>query len=287
MTATNLTLVLLAALLHAVWNLAAKNARGDARVFVWLYFTGSALLCLPFGIVQLAALDRPLGWEFVLAPTLSALLHIAYSMLLQTGYRHADLGVVYPVARGVGPLLSVTFAVVVLGEHPGHMALFGGLLIVTGILVVTGKQLFQRSSGLGAGLFYGVATGVAIAGYTLWDYFSVARLEIPPVVYFGAGTMAQSLLLLPWAVRRRGLIRPTWSSDRREILTVAVLSPLAYVLVLFAMQTTSVALVAPVRESSIVIGALMAWWLFREPDPLRRILGATVVLAGIALVAVS
>ena len=72
----------------------------------------------------------------------------------------------------------------------------------------------------------------------------------------------------------------------REIAVVAVLSPLAYVLVLEAMRTAPVSLVAPARESSIVVGSLLAWWLFKEPDPLRRLLGAVIVLGGIALIAV-
>src|SRR5699024_12548138 len=83
--------------------------------------------------------------------------------------------------------------------------------------------------------------------------------------------------------RRRDQLAPTWRRDKRQVVAVAVLSPLAYILVRCALTPTSVALVAPVGESSIVIGALLSWWLFRERDPLRRILGAVIVAAGIAL----
>src|SRR5699024_11284366 len=85
--------------------------------------------------------------------------------------------------------------------------------------------------------------------------------------------------------RHRGSLRPVARAHWREILLVAALSPLAYVLVLEAMRTAPVSLVAPVRESSIVVGSLLAWWMFREPDPRRRILGAVIVLAGIVLIA--
>jgi len=92
-------------------------------------------------------------------------------------------------------------------------------------------------------------------------------------------------LLTPGALRRRvrwsATIRPNW----RKIGVVAVLSPAAYILVLIAMQTTPVAVVAPVRESSIVVGSLLAWWLYREANPGRRVLGALIVLGGIALIA--
>lgn len=287
MTTTALVTVLLAALFHALWNLAAKNSRGDSTIFVWSYFTLGAVLALPVGIVQLLREADAPGWELLLAPAVSALFHIAYSMLLQTGYKHADLGVVYPVARGVGPLLAVTIAVVFLGENVASTALAGGMVIIMGILVVTGRRLFRSSSGVGTGLFYGVAMGVAISAYTLWDDFSVTELGILPVVHFGLSAAVQSLVMLPWVVRKRMLFRQTVSEDRREIAIVAVLSTAAYILVLYALQTTSVALVAPLRESSIVIGALLAWWLFKEPDPVRRITGALVVAVGIVMVAVS
>ncbi|MFT0848035.1 DMT family transporter [Actinomycetaceae bacterium L2_0104] len=286
MTTTSLVIVLAAALFHALWNLAAKRAQGDSTIFVWMYFSGSALLCLPPGIWQLSQSDSSFGFQLLVAPVVSALLHIAYSMTLQTGYKQADLGIVYPVARGTGPLLSVLAAVAIFGERPAPLALVGGLIIIAGIVVVTGKDLLRGGSGRGAGLAYGVATGVAIAAYTLWDNHSVTDLGMPPIIYFGLSCLAQSLLMLPWVIHRRNLFIPTWRSDRREVIIVAVLSPLAYIMVLFAMTTTSVALVAPVRESSIVIGSLLAWWLFKEPDPLRRILGSVVVAIGIALVAV-
>ncbi|HJB10656.1 MAG TPA: DMT family transporter [Candidatus Brachybacterium merdavium] len=283
MTATALVTVLAAAVFHALWNTAAKSTQGDSTVFVWMYFTGGALLCAPLVVIQMLREDHAYGWELLLAPAVTAGFHIAYSLLLQTGYRRADMGVVYPVARGTGPLLAVTVAVLALGERLEPLALLGGVAIVAGILVVTGRSLFRRASSLATGLFYGVATGVAIAAYTLWDDFSVNALGITPIVYFGLASTAQSLLMLPWVLRRRDQLAPTWAMDKRQVIVVAVLSPLAYILVLYALTTTSVALVAPIRESSIVIGALLSWWLFRERDPLRRILGAVIVAAGIAL----
>ncbi|WP_022871774.1 DMT family transporter [Nesterenkonia alba] len=285
MSTAALTMVLTAAVLHALWNLAAKGVRGDPVVFVWLYFTAKACLLLPLALVQIIIQNHSFGWELLYAPVVTAILHIAYSVLLQVGYRQADLGIVYPIARGTGPLLAVLAAVALLGERPSSVALTGGIIIIGGILVVTGARLFRRTSGLSTGLFYGLATGTAIAGYTLWDDLSVTTLAIPPLIYYGLGCVAQSLVMLPWVVHRRAQLALTLRTNRRQVAAVAVLSPAAYLLVLYALQTTSVALVAPVRESSIVIGSLMAWWLFREPDPVRRILGAGVVAIGIGLVA--
>lgn len=287
MSPATLGLVLAAAVFHAVWNLAAKASRGDTTVFVWMYYSLGCLISLPLGVILMIRSNAAYGWELLIACLVTALLHIGYAMLLQTGYRKAELGVVYPVARGVGPMLTILVAVVLLGERPEPIALVGGLVILGGILVVTGRSLFQRTAGLATGLYYGAVTGAAIAAYTLWDNFAVSTLSIEPVLYFGLSGAAQSLLMLPWVLRRRSQIRPTWRTDRRQAVIVAVLSPLAYILVLYAMTTTSVALVAAVRESSIIIGALLAWWLFGEQDPVRRVLGAVVVACGIGLIAVS
>ncbi|MGO1590889.1 MAG: DMT family transporter [Ancrocorticia sp.] len=286
MSIGSLALVLAAAVCHAVWNMAAKNSSGQPTVFVWMYFTLAGLLCTPLGLIVGNGAGHLLTPQLLFAATISGIIHIAYSMTLQTGYSKADLGVVYPVARGTGPLITVVVAVTVLGDRPAPLALAGGIAIIGGILVVTGADLF-RGGNPRVGLAYGLATGVAIAGYTLWDDYSVAELGNPPILYYGLACIAQSLLMAPGVIRRRNDVRETWRRDRREVLIAGTLSPAAYVTVLFVMQTTSVALVAPVRESSIVIGALLAWWVYKEPDPLRRIVGAGVVATGIALIAVA
>lgn len=282
-----LALVLVAALCHAVWNLAAKRVRTDGYAFVWSYDLGSVLLWAPLAIISLVQSGIGFSPALLLAPLVSGVLHIAYQLTLQTGYARADLGVVYPVARGVGPVLSMVVAILVLGERPGWAAALGALVVVGGIVVVaTGRSAAGRH-GLRAGVAWGAATGLAIAAYTLWDSYSVATLELPPVLYFVTSCLWQVVLMTPTLLRRhRASLPPVLHLHWREIVLVAVLSPLAYILVLEAMRTAPVSLVAPARESSIVVGSLLAWWLFKEPDPLRRMLGAAIVLAGIVLIAV-
>src|SRR5699024_5321337 len=105
-----LGLVIAAAVFHAVWNIAAKRHDGDdadAVVFVWCYVVTSAVLCVPLALIELGASGWPVGWHLVVGPLVAAVLHIAYSLILQRGYSRAELGIVYPVARGVGPLLTM------------------------------------------------------------------------------------------------------------------------------------------------------------------------------------
>ena len=135
------------------------------------------------------------------------------------------------------------------------------------------------------GVKWGSLTGVTIATYTLWDAHAMTGLALPPLPYFALGTFWQAALMVPGLRGRRAELTLVVRLHWRESLCVAVLSPLAYVLVLQALTTTSVAVVAPARESSVVVGSLLAWRLFHEPAPLRKFAGATIVLAGIVLIA--
>ena len=284
-----LGLVLAAAVFHAVWNIAAKRHQGDdadSLVFVWCYMVTSAVLCVPLALIQLGVDGRPLTWRLLVGPLVAAVLHIAYSLVLQRGYSRAELGIVYPVARGVGPLLTIVVALLVLGERPGWQAVAGGCVVLAGIVVVAARRPGAgRPGSTHAGVLYGALTGVVIASYTLWDNHAVVAWGLAPLTYFAATVLGQSILLAPGALRRADRIRPVLRRNRREVVIIGVLSPLAYILVLTAMQTVPVAIVAPLRESSIVIGSLLAWWLFKEAHPRRRLAGAAVVLAGIGLIA--
>ena len=126
----------------------------------------------------------------------------------------------------------------------------------------------------------GVLTGAAVAACTLWDDHAVTALAVPPLPHVAGGLLVQLVLLTPRVPARRAAVVPVLRTDARAVVVVSVLSPPAHVLVLEAMRTTPVSLVAPVRESSVVVGALLSWLVLREPHPGRRLPGAGVVLAG-------
>lgn len=279
-----IAIVLIAALAHVTWNLVSTRKRGDTVVFVTAYTTLSALLCLPFAIDALASGAQPVTWVLLPATAVSALLHATYSLTLQAGYDRADLGVVYPVARGLGPLLTMLIAVVLLGERPSPLAAVGGLVVLGGVAVVTGNPLRGFGPRSRSGLIWGALTGATIAGYTVWDAYAIVDLGLVPVAYYSGTLLIQVLLLLPSVAGRHGRIRECVRLDAVPILAVAVLSPLAYILVLIALQSAPVTLVAPLREVSIVIGSLLAWRLFDQGHHARRVVGAIVVLVGIVAI---
>ncbi|KFU78206.1 EamA-like transporter family protein [Amycolatopsis lurida] len=292
MNATALSFVVIAAVIHAGWNLAAKRIRRGGARFVWAYYSLSAILLVPVMAVSLAVEPQRPQWTWLFAAVVTAVFHVTYGVVLQRGYAVGDLSVVYPVARGTGPLISVLAAVVLLGERPGVLGLLGAFLVVAGVLVIgTGRAPAHADAAdrvaRRKGLVYGLLTGLTIAAYTLWDAHSVTDLGVPPIVYFGTGAIVQSLLMTPYALKDRDEVSWLWREHKREVLVVGALSPVAYLLVLYALQIAPVSLVAPARELSIVLGGLAAWLVLGEANAVRRLAGSLVVLAGITAIAMA
>jgi drug/metabolite transporter (DMT)-like permease len=281
-----IVLVVVAAFAHAGWNTAAKRAGTGGSVFVWLYAAMSAALMIPVAVVDLLVSGTHPAWSWLPALGVSGLLHLGYFLLLQRGYADSDMSVVYPLARGTGPLLSVLFAVLVLKERPGVIALVGAGVVVAGVFVIGGGGAASGSGGRRLGVFYGVVTGITIAAYTLWDANAVTTLAVPPLVQLAGGVVVEAIALAPIAWSKRAELARLWRDHRWDAGIVAVLSPLAYALVLYALTIAPVALVAPARELSIVIGGVIAWRVLHEPNPARRLAGAAIVLAGVFALAV-
>ncbi|HWM57956.1 MAG TPA: EamA family transporter [Pseudonocardia sp.] len=280
-----LALVVGAAVAHAGWNLCAKAVPEGGALFVWLAAVFSALFQLPLAVfVVTSAGGVPAQWW--LATVVSGLVHTAYFVVLQRGYAVGDLSVVYPLARGTGPMLSVLAAIWLFGERPGPAALAGTAAVVLGVWVIGGLGATgDRSWATGVG--YGLLCGATIAAYTIWDAHAVTALAVPALFLMAGSSLTETVLLGPYALARRAEVRALWRAHRGLILAVAVLSPLAYLLVLFALRYAPVSLVAPARELSIVIGSVGAWLLLGEPNPRRRLGGAFIVLAGVAAIAMS
>lgn len=287
-----------ATLAHAAWNIALKRAGASGAGFLFATLAVGVVVFAPVGAPALISALTSTGAEIAVAGMLvagSAALQVGYFLVLQRAYREADVGVVYPVARGTGPLLSVIGAMLLLGERPGPIVLLGGALVVAGVIIIglggrrattaaTTTTIDESRARRARGIRSGAAVGVVIAAYSLWDATAVTRAGLDPVGYYWASMVLQ-LLVFGVLVARR----PAALADARAhpvaVLVVGILSPLAYVAVLAAYQLAPVAVVAPAREASVVLIALAGWLIFREPHPVRRLLGSVVVLAGIALLA--
>jgi drug/metabolite transporter (DMT)-like permease len=290
MPTTALVLVLVAAVIHATWNLILKKAQADVVCFSWVAASGGALMIAPVALAlhwgQLTGLGAA-QWTAVLA---SGVLHVAYFIVLQTGYKAGDLSVVYPVARGVGPLLSAVAAILLLGERASAGSVAGLALIVGGTFTIAGGFAILRgrwSPRTRAGLLWGALTGLLIAGYTVNDGRAVKVLGVAPLLFYWLSDASRSLLLVPAVLRRRPMLRHTLATAWRPALAVALLSPLGYILVLQAMTIAPISHVAPAREVSMLIAAFLGAQMLSEGELLRRLAGAALIAGGVAFLALA
>jgi drug/metabolite transporter (DMT)-like permease len=280
-----LGLCLLAACAHATWNLLAKGAQGG-QGFVWLYTVAASILYLPALVVALIVAPGPLGVAAFVFMAGSGALHTVYASLLQRGYRTGDLSLVYPLARGTGPLISTLAAIAFFGERPSAVALAGAGLIVLAVLALAQPSPGMASDTHRRAALLAVATGVAIAGYTLWDKHAVDALALSPLVYYWGTNSANAILLTVLVRNRRGSVRLAWRTSKAHAAGVALLSPLAYVLILFALARAPVSAVAPARELSILIGTMLGTTVLAEGEGARRVVASAAILAGVVALAV-
>ncbi len=299
MSVTALTLILAAALAHATWNLFSKQASAaGASSFVWLMsLTATGLYAPVVAVSVLLSPPRltPLDWVFMIG---TGLLQAGYFLFLQAGYRLGDLSLVYPLGRGTGALLAALAGIVLLGERPGPAGISGIVLVVLGVLVLgaPGRSTGPAPSPAApAGpppaaapraVIFALVTGAFIASYTLWDKYAVSTLSVPPLIQGYASLPVMALVLAPSALRHRGRTALVWRRYRRQVTGAAVLSPLAYVLVLIAMSFTAVSAVAPAREVSVLAGVILGRRLLGEGSLARRLTAAAAIAAGIVCIAV-
>ncbi len=285
MTGLAIALVLGAALIHASWNYFLKKSGGGIG-FVWAFAALSSLFYAPvaIGIVIFQHFEfTGQALAFIFA---SAVLHTAYYLLLDRGYRYGDLSVVYPLARATGPMLTVLIAVTLLGERPSILALCGAGLVVGGAFFLAADPAKLRDAAALRGIAFALLTGCMIASYTVVDKQAVSAALIPPILQDWGANLGRVLVMTPLALRRPGEIRAAWMRQRKAVILVALLCPLSYILVLTAMVFTPVSYVAPAREISILFAALMGTHWLREGDMPRRVTAATAMAMGVVALAI-
>jgi len=287
-------LVFSAAVAHAGWNVLAHGISRAGLPFLWWGAVASTALWI--GVVPfIGGLGTDDLGGFVLGVLVSSVLHVAYMAVLQHGYCVGNLSTVYATARGTGPFLSVIIAMLLFGERPTPLALVGVAVVIVGIVAigfVDRAGAVRLDAGVGdrrridPGLLFGVLTGVAIALYTIWDAFVVRSFSLSPVAFM-VGTSGMQAVYYSAAMRRRWpAAAALWRAEWRRIVAFGILSPLSYILVLQAITIAPVALVAPLREVSVVLVSLFGAFVLREGRPVWRVGAAAVVVAGIALLAV-
>jgi len=274
-----ITLVLISAFMHATWNAVVRA--GSSRFMTLALVDGTALLiCLAaLPLVNVPSLQV---WGYVL---LSVILNTVYRLFLIKAYETGDFGQVYPVMRGVPPVLVALFSYFLLHEQLSFHAMAGVLLIYLGIISLTFVR--RMTAHMLKPILMAVGAGVFIASYTVVDAKGVRASEtvLQYIIYL---TVFQSIPipLLAFFKERAALVQAIGSHWRVGALG-GVFYLASYGLVLFALSLDAVAKVSALRETSVIIGAIIAALFFHERFGWRRMLSAFVIVCGIILIKVS
>ena len=271
-------IVLVAALAHAAWNALVK---GDDDRLVTLGAANAVrfLLCIPL-VLALPLPDRA-SWPYLVA---SAILHVGYYAFLISAYRFGGLSKVYPLARGLSPLIVAAGAFAFAGERLGPVALAGVAIACAGIASLSAGDATMRTDEHRRGVFFAVGTALFIAGYTVTDGMGV-RLSGHTVSYVAWLAILDGLpMLLAAAVLRRAefahhLAVRAWKSAAGGALQLT-----AYGLVVWALSVAPMAAVSALRETSVLFAAIIGVKLLGEPLGARRIAAAALVAAGVAMI---
>jgi drug/metabolite transporter (DMT)-like permease len=270
-----LILVLAAAFLHASWNALVK-AGGDPFVRLAVVNAVSGLCALPMLLV--VAPPTPASWPYLAG---SVLVHHAYYLALAFGYRFGDLSHIYPIARGVAPPLVAGAGWLFAGENLGPLGLVGIAIISAAIVSLA----FGDDGRLGAvrPVALALLTGTTIAAYTLFDGLGgrVAGDVLGYIAWlFVIDAVPFSVLV---ACRERGRLAPALAECWRPAALGGTLAAVAYGLVIWAMTRSPMAAVSALRETSVIIAALIGTRLLREPFGTRRVVAAGLVAVGVVL----
>ena len=290
MTSLALALILFSALCHAAWNLLLKRS-GNHEVFVWAILVGGSVMLVPLGIALfwLYPTSSP-GYWLVLT---SSVTHVFYFILLGRAYSRSDMSLVYPIARGIGPMLVPLVAVLTLEESVALPAVLGIALIIVGIFLVSWwgrfRQILTQPLFLfrDSGVLYAVLTGLTITCYSLVDKHGVEHIQ--PFLYMYLLTLGSAIGISPYVLFKYGLAeaRREWKINTWPILAAGLLVFLAYGLVLTAFSLSQVSYVVPAREVGIVIGVLMGVYVLKEQFGRGRVLGSSFIVLGLVSIALS
>ena len=275
-------------MIHATWNLWAKQVGGAVRTPT-LMFALTLLSAVLYGpaaltIARESPAPGPIGWLFIAG---SGVLHVVYFVVLMRGYRRSDLSVVYPVARGTGPLLAAAGAITLFAERATALSLGGALAIAAGVAVLTLRSGLAHDPRAGAGVRWGLATGALIGVYTLWDGWAVQRVGLPPLLYYWCGEVVRVLLFAPLALRDREGLALLARTHAGRVFGIAALSPLGYIFILLALRDGAVSHIAPAREVSILFGAWLGGAVLGEHQRRRRLVAAGLFAAGVIALALA
>lgn len=288
MSGIALSIVLVSAFLHAGWNYLLKKSERKI-VFIWWFLLMSAIIYLPVFLFYYPEVSiPPAGWLCIVA---TGIIHGVYFWCMGGAYERGDLSLVYPLARGSGPLFVPILAVILLREEISTLGVIGIILIIGGIYCIhlrsfSGSAFLEPFRARGGASLWALFTGLAIAFYSLVDKVGVG-LVYPPV-YIYLMLLITWLMITPWIlIRERHCLMSEWQRRKGSIVVVGFLSGFTYLMILFALRISKVSYVAAVREVSIVLSSYYGVVLLGEKHGTQKLLGALLISMGVVAIGLS
>jgi len=290
MTALALILVLLSAVSHVTWNLLAKRAI-NKEVFLWWVLVSASVLLMPLAVFLIwnYPILYPGGW-FILG---TIVFHGFYFAFLGRSYKHADLSLAYPIARGTGIALVPIIGALLLKEVIAPQAIIGIISVILGIFAIYWWSSFREALRNSLKIFqepgarYALLTGLIIAVYSIWDKVGVTYVN--PFLYMYFLVLGSALVLTPYIWRFHGIriARIEIKRHIRSIILSGLLMFLAYGLILLVLQFSRVSYISPTREVGIVIGVVFGTLLLGEPFSKGRVIGSCLIISGLILISLA
>lgn len=277
-------LLLIAATLHATWNLFVKRAK-EKQVMMWLALIVGVLCYMPIVIVNPISVVSV--WPFIVS---SALVESLYYVLLLRAYEHGDFSLVYPMARGTAPALLLVWAALFLGEHPRLFGVIGISLLVLGLIIVGSSAWWSlrkiaKLSTNGLGIALCVALSISI--YSAIDGAAVQRVN--PLPYTVIVIALATVFITPAILLRYGKVAIVveWRTNWPRIVLVGIFTLLSYILTLKSYTLIRVSYAGSIREISVVFAAFLGWRLLGEKFGAIRLLGSILIFSGIVVIALA
>lgn len=294
MTALATALVLVSALMHATWNMLAKRS-SHPLAFLWLVNLSSTVMFLP--VFTWAIWEHGLPASALPWVVATGILHILYISFLSQAYRYGALSIAYPISRGTGVALVPLIAIPLLGEEISLVGVLGISLVLIGILSLYAREirLLFRPSSVGVmlqdrlasnrGAVYALITGVTIASYSVVDKIGVSHAH--PLVYGYLIFVSMTLGLTPYVMNNHQ--EDAWREWRTNpwlVLIGGLFVQATYLIILAAMTIAPVSYIVPLREVSVLFGAILGMLFLKEVMTTTRIVAALIITGGVILISV-
>lgn len=274
------SLVVMSAMLHALWNFLTKRVSGNLSV-LYIGISGMCVILLPFVLLRSPNTLIPSAYPYVIA---TGVFHAVYFLSLSQAYKFGNISTVYPVARGFGVIGTAIVAILVLSEEVSTKGLCGIVSTGLGIFVI-GTSVARGIEGR-KGLWFAILVGFTMIGYSIIDKLAMASID--PVVYIFWLFLLSMVLLTPYVLlTRRRELSAAWKQHKKYGIVIGMGATAGYLLILFVFRMSQVSYVVAVRELSVVFGSILGLVYLREALSPGKVIGIALVVAGLILVRIA